>query len=149
METARAYGRRRVQFGAPISRYQAPQLRLADMAIRLKLARAYLYTLAAQLDSGEADMFQFGVDAAVCKVYSTEALIQIAEDALVILSGDGYTAEYQAASILKNALLTQVTGGGNDILRLFIGRQEFRKTPDPNILPRVLRGVDPEEMEES
>lgn len=148
METARAYGRRRVQFDAPISRFQAPQLRLADMAIRLKLARAYLYTLAAQLDSGEADMFQFGVDAAVCKVYSTEALIQIAEDALMILSGDGYTAEYQAASILKNALLTQVTGGGNDILRLFIGRQEFRKTPDPNILPRVLRGASPEDIEE-
>lgn len=146
VETARSYGRRRVQFDAPISRFQTVQTRMADMAIRLKLARTYLYALASQLDSGSADMFQFGVDAAICKIFSTEALIDIAEDALVILSGDGYTEEYLAASILKNALLTKVTGGGNDILKLFIGRQEFKKTPDPAVLPRVLRGVDPDEL---
>ncbi|MFW9800120.1 MAG: acyl-CoA dehydrogenase family protein [Candidatus Thorarchaeota archaeon] len=146
LETARAYGRRRVQFEAPISRYQTIQTRMADMAINLKLARTYLYALAAQLDSGTADMFQFGVDAAICKIFSTDALIDIAEDALVILSGDGYTEEYLAASILKNALLTKVTGGGNDILKLFIGRQEFKKTPDPGLLPRVLRGVDPKDL---
>ncbi|MHA1943790.1 MAG: acyl-CoA dehydrogenase family protein, partial [Candidatus Thorarchaeota archaeon] len=146
IETARAYGRRRVQFGAPISRFQTVQMRMADMAIRLKLARTYLYGLAAQLDSGSADMFQFGVDAAICKIYSTDALIEIAEDALVILSGDGYTEEYLAASILKNALLTKVTGGGNDILKLFVGRQEFKQTPDPLTLPRVLRGVSPDEL---
>ncbi len=146
VETARAYGRRRVQFDAPVSRYQTVQTRMADMAIRLKLARTYLYALAAQLDSGDADMFQFGVDAAICKIYSTDALIDIAQDALVILSGDGYTEEFLASSILKNALLTKVTGGGNDILKLFIGRQEFKQTPDPNILPRVLRGVDPKDL---
>jgi len=146
IETARAYGRRRVQFGAPISRYQTIQMRMADMAIRLKLARTYLYGLAAQLDSGFADMFQFGVDAAICKIFSTDALIEIAEDALVILSGDGYTEEFLAASILKNALLTKVTGGGNDVLKLFIGRQEFKQTPDPMILPRVLRGASPDEL---
>jgi alkylation response protein AidB-like acyl-CoA dehydrogenase len=148
VETARSYGRRRVQFGAPISRYQTVQTRMADMAIQLKLARTYLYALAAQLDSGTADMFQFGVDAAICKIFSTEALIEIAEDALVILSGDGYTQEFLAASILKNALLTKVTGGGNDVLKLFVGRQEFKKTPDPAILPRVLRGVDPNDLKE-
>ncbi|UCE11813.1 MAG: acyl-CoA dehydrogenase family protein [Candidatus Thorarchaeota archaeon] len=147
IETARAYGRRRVQFDAPISRYQTVQLRMADMAMRLKLARTYLYALAMELDSGAADMFQFGVDAAICKVFSTEALIEIAEDALTILSGDGYTSEYLAASILKNALLTRVTGGGNDILRLFIGRQEFKKKPNPSLLPRVLRGVEKKELE--
>jgi alkylation response protein AidB-like acyl-CoA dehydrogenase len=146
VETARAYGRRRVQFGAPISRYQTVQMRMADMAIRLKLARTYLYALAAQLDSGTADMFQFGVDASICKIFSTDALIDIAEDALVILSGDGYTEEFLASSILKNALLTKVTGGGNDVLKLFVGRQEFKKTPNPAILPRVLRGVDPDDL---
>jgi alkylation response protein AidB-like acyl-CoA dehydrogenase len=146
VETARSYGRRRVQFGAPISRYQTIQTRMADMAIQLKLARTYLYALAAQLDSGSADMFQFGVDAAICKIFSTDALIDIAEDALVILSGDGYTEEFLAASILKNALLTKVTGGGNDVLKLFVGRQEFKKTPDPSMLPRVLRGVDPNDL---
>jgi alkylation response protein AidB-like acyl-CoA dehydrogenase len=146
VETARSYGRRRVQFGAPISRYQTVQTRMADMAIQLKLARTYLYALAAQLDSGSADMFQFGVDAAICKIFSTDALIEIAEDALVILSGDGYTEEFLAASILKNALLTKVTGGGNDVLKLFVGRQEFKKTPDPAMLPRVLRGVDPADL---
>jgi isovaleryl-CoA dehydrogenase len=147
LETARAYGRRRVQFGQPVSRYQTVQMRMADMSIQLRLCRAYLYTLAAQLDSETADMYQFGVDAAVCKVFSTEALVKIAEDALVILSGDGYTEEFQAASILKNALLTRVTGGGNDILKLFIGRAEFVKKPDPNVLPPVLRGATPEDIE--
>ncbi|MFX1485212.1 MAG: hypothetical protein ACFFCP_18685, partial [Promethearchaeota archaeon] len=63
-----------------------------------------------------------------------------------ILSGDGYTEEYLAASILKNALLTKVTGGGNDVLKLFVGRQEFKQTPDPMMLPRVLRGASPDEL---
>ena len=148
VETARAYGRRRVQFGQPVSRFQTVMLRMADIAMKTKLCRTYLYSLAAQLDAGTADMFQFGVDAAICKVFSTEALIQIAEDALMIISGDGYTEEFLAMSILKNALLTRVTGGGNDVLRLFIGRQEFMKKPDPDLLPRVLRGVDPKELEE-
>ncbi|MFW9777917.1 MAG: acyl-CoA dehydrogenase family protein [Candidatus Heimdallarchaeota archaeon] len=146
IETARAFGRRRVQFGQAVSRWQAVQLRMADASIRLKVTRAYLYTLAAQLDSEDADLFQFGVDAAACKIFSTEALIRIAEDVLFILSGDGYTEEFQAASILKNALLTLVTGGGNDILRLFIGRTEFRKRPNPSLLPRVLRGVSPDDL---
>ncbi|MFW9856516.1 MAG: acyl-CoA dehydrogenase family protein [Candidatus Thorarchaeota archaeon] len=146
IETARAFGRRRVQFGQAVSRWQAVQLRMADASIRLKVTRAYLYSLAAQLDSEDADMFQFGVDAAACKIFSTEALIRIAEDVLFILSGDGYTEEFQAASILKNALLTLVTGGGNDILRLFIGRTEFRKRPNPSLLPRVLRGVSPDDL---
>ncbi|MFX1535441.1 MAG: acyl-CoA dehydrogenase family protein [Promethearchaeota archaeon] len=149
LETARAYGRRRVQFGEPISRFQTIQLRMADMAIRLRLCRTFLYSLAAQLDNQTADMYQFGVDAAICKVFSTEALIKIAEDALVILSGDGYTEELLAASILKNALLTRVTGGGNDILKLWIGRNEFIKTPDPTLLPRVLRGVASEDLEKT
>jgi alkylation response protein AidB-like acyl-CoA dehydrogenase len=146
LESARVYGKRRVQFGQPISRWQTVQLRMADMAIRLKVTRAYLYTLAAQLDSETADMYQFGVDAAACKIFATEALIKMAEDAIFILSGDAYCEEFQVASILKNALLTLVTGGGNDILKLFIGRTEFIKKADPELLPRVLRGVAPEEL---
>jgi len=146
-ETARAYAKRRVQFGMPISRYQNIQLRMAELTMRLETARISIYYLANLLDKGEVDMFQFGAKSAAIKIYCTQSLTEMAEHAAFICAGDGYTNEFGIYSTLKNALLMQIAGGSNDILKLFVGRNEFIKDIDERFLPRALRGVTKEELE--
>ena len=147
-EIARAYARRRVQFGMPISRYEAIQLRMAEMTMRLETARASIYYLAELLDKGEADMFQFGAKSAATKIYCTQSLNEIAQQCAAICAGDGYTNEFNIYGVIKNALLMQIAGGSNDILRIFVGRNEFMRDIDERYLPRALRGVTKEEIED-
>ena len=147
LETCRAYGRRRVQFSQPISRFEGIQLRMANISINMNLSRVYLYYLADLLDKGKADMFSFGVKSAVCKVFSTEALTQICLEANHIVAGDGYTKEFGIGTVLENAVLMRIAGGSNDILRIFIGRNEFMRDIEERHLPRVLRGVTKEEAD--
>lgn len=146
-EISRAYAKRRVQFGMPISRYQNIQLRMAEIKMRLETARATIYYLADLLDKGEADMFEFGVKSAAAKIYCTQSLAEIGQHAAYICAGDGYTHEFEVYSILENAMLMQIAGGSNDILKIFIGRNEFIKDIDERLLPRALRGVTKEEIE--
>ncbi|GAB4307717.1 MAG: acyl-CoA dehydrogenase family protein [Promethearchaeota archaeon] len=147
METARAYAKRRVQFGQPISRYQNVQLRMAEISMLLEACRASIYYLADLLDKGEADMFQFGAKSSAIKVFCTSSLTKVAEHAAFICAGDGYTHEFGIYTILKNAMLMQIAGGSNDILKIFVGRNEFIRDVDERMLPRVLRGVTKEEIE--
>jgi len=140
LETARAYGRRRVQFGMPISRYNGVQLRMANISIKMNLTRVFLYYLADLLDKGEADMFSFGVKSSISKVFGTQSLTEMALDALFICGGDGYLQEIGVGGVLKNAALMQIAGGSNDILKLFIGRNEFMQEVDTRMLTPSVRG---------
>lgn len=146
-ETARAYAKRRVQFGMPVSRFQNVQLRMAELTMRLETARISIYYLSDLLDKGEVDMFQFGAKSAAIKIYCTQSLTEMAQHAAFICAGDGYTNEFGIYSSLKNAMLMQIAGGSNDILKLFVGRNEFIKDIDERYLPRVLRGVTKEEVD--
>ena len=139
--------KRRVQFGMPISRYQNIQLRMAELTMRLETARISIYYLSDLLDKGEVDMFQFGAKSAAIKIYCTSSLTEMAEHCAFICAGDGYTNEFGIYSTLKNALLMQIAGGSNDILKLFVGRNEFIKDIDERYLPRVLRGITKEEVD--
>lgn len=146
-EIARAYAKRRVQFGMPISHYQNIQLRMAEIKMRLETARVTIYYLADLLDKGEVDMFEFGVKSAAAKIYCTQSLAEIAQHTAYICAGDGYTHEFGIYGILENAMLMQVAGGSNDVLKIFIGRNEFIRDIDERLLPRALRGVTKEEIE--
>jgi butyryl-CoA dehydrogenase len=146
-ETARAYAKRRVQFDMPISRFQNIQIRMAELTMRLETARISIYYLSDLLDKGEVDMFQFGAKSAAVKVYCTQALTEMAEHAAFICAGDGYTNELGIYSILKNAMLMQIAGWSNDILKLFVGRNEFIKDIDERFLPRALKGATKKEIE--
>ncbi|HMF34604.1 MAG TPA: acyl-CoA dehydrogenase family protein [Candidatus Lokiarchaeia archaeon] len=148
LEVARAYAKRRVQFTEPVSRFEAVQLRMAEIKMRVETARATIYYLAELLDRGEADMFEFGAKSAAAKIYCTTSLGEIANQCAAICAGDGYTNEYGIYTTIKNALLMQIAGGSNDILRIFIGRNEFIKDIDERYLPRVLRGVTKEEIQD-
>ncbi|MHA1325133.1 MAG: acyl-CoA dehydrogenase family protein, partial [Candidatus Helarchaeota archaeon] len=146
-EIARAYAKRRVQFGMPISRYQNIQLRMAELTMRLETSRISIYYLADLLDKGEVDMFQFGAKSAAIKVYCTQALTEMAQHAAFICAGDGYTNEFGIYTVLKNAMLMQIAGGSNDILKIFVGRNEFIRDIEEKFLPRALRGMGKEEVE--
>ncbi|MFX1492907.1 MAG: acyl-CoA dehydrogenase family protein [Promethearchaeota archaeon] len=148
LETARAYGRRRVQFGMPISRYNGVQLRMANISIKMHLTRVFLYYLADLLDKGEADMFSFGVKSSISKVFGTQSLTEMALDALFICGGDGYLQETGVGGILKNAALMQIAGGSNDILKLFIGRNEFMQEVDTRMLTPSVRGPTEEDAKD-
>lgn len=147
LETSRAYGRRRVQFGQPISRYNGVQLRLANIAMNSSLIRVYIYYLAHLLDTGEADMFTFAVKSSTAKVFGTQTLTENALDALYIVGGDGYLQETGIGTILKNGALMQIAGGSNDILKLFIGRNSFQQEVDVRCVPPNVRGPTKEEAD--
>ncbi|MFX0039537.1 MAG: acyl-CoA dehydrogenase family protein [Promethearchaeota archaeon] len=147
IETARAYGRRRVQFGSPISRYNGVQLRMANISMKMHLIRVYIYYLAHLLDTGEADMFTFALKSSTAKIFGTQSLTEMALDALYIVGGDGYLQETGIGGILKNGALMQIAGGSNDILKLFIGRQEFKQDVDERMLTPSVRGPTKEEAD--
>ncbi len=147
IETARAYGRRRVQFGSPISRYNGVQLRMANISMKMHLIRVYIYYLANLLDTGEADMFTFALKSSTAKIFGTQSLTEMALDALYIVGGDGYLQETGIGGILKNGALMQIAGGSNDILKLFIGRQEFKQDVDERMLTPSVRGPTKEEAD--
>jgi alkylation response protein AidB-like acyl-CoA dehydrogenase len=147
LETARAYGRRRVQFGSPISRYNGVQLRMANISMKMNLTRVYLYYLAHLLDTGEADMFTFALKSSTAKVFGTQSLTEMALDALFICGGDGYLQETGIGGILKNGALMQIAGGSNDILKLFIGRNEFMQDVDERMVTPSVRGPTKEEAD--
>jgi len=147
LETARAYGRRRVQFGSPISRYNGVQLRMANISMKMHLIRVYIYYLAHLLDTGEADMFSFALKSSTAKIFGTQSLTEMALDALFIVGGDGYLQETGIGGILKNGALMQIAGGSNDILKLFIGRQEFKQDVDERMLTPSVRGPTKEEAD--
>ena len=147
LETSRAYGRRRVQFGSPISRYNGVQLRMANISMKMNLTRVYLYYLAHLLDTGEADMFTFALKSSTAKIFGTQSLTEMALDSLFICGGDGYLQETGIGGILKNATLMQIAGGSNDILKLFIGRNEFMQDVDERMVTPSVRGPTKEEAE--
>ncbi len=147
LETSRAYGRRRVQFGSPISRYNGVQLRMANISMKMNLTRVYLYYLAHLLDTGEADMFTFALKSSTAKIFGTQSLTEMALDALFICGGDGYLQETGIGGILKNGALMQIAGGSNDILKLFIGRNEFMQDVDERMLTPSVRGPTKEDAD--
>ncbi|MHA1491681.1 MAG: acyl-CoA dehydrogenase family protein [Promethearchaeota archaeon] len=146
LETSRAYGRRRVQFGMPISRYNGIQIRMANISMKMNLNRVYLYYLAHLLDTGQTDMFSFGVKSSISKIFGTQSLTEMALDALFICGGDGYLQETGIGTILKNAALMEIAGGSNDILKLFIGRNEFKQDVDNRMLSPSVRGPTKEDV---
>jgi alkylation response protein AidB-like acyl-CoA dehydrogenase len=134
LESTKAYAKRRVQFGAPIAEYQLIQKEIADMVIKLRTARLLTYYLTYLLDSGTVDLLAWGVDASIAKIYITEALWEMANAAMLVHGGDGYTRDYPIESIWKNVMLARLAGGTNDILRLFIARTELRKPAETKLL---------------
>jgi butyryl-CoA dehydrogenase len=120
-DEALAYAKSRVQFGKPIAQHQAVQFTLADMHVRLEAARALLYRAAQMKDRGE----RFTREAAMAKLYASEAAMWIAIKAVQIHGGNGYIKDYIVERLMRDAKITEIYEGTSEIQRLVIARAEL------------------------
>ncbi|MGW0467831.1 acyl-CoA dehydrogenase family protein [Streptomyces sp. NPDC003027] len=118
LDEAVAYARERRQFGRPIADFQGLRFLLADMATRIEAGRA-LYLEAARLrDEGRP----FGRQAAMAKLFCTDAAMAITTDAVQVLGGYGYTADFPVERYMREAKMLQIVEGTNQIQRMVIAR---------------------------
>ena len=118
------YVRERKQFGAAIGTFQLMQAKLADMYTELNAARAYVYSVARAADAGRATR----KDAAACILFSSERATQAALQAIQALGGNGYTNDYTAGRLLRDAKLYEIGAGTSEVRRMLIGRELFAES---------------------
>lgn len=124
MDVVMPYVHERKQFGQPIGEFQLIQAKLADMYVALNASRAYVYAVAKACDRGETTR----EDAAGAILYSAERATAVALDAIQVLGGNGYTNDYPAARLLRDAKLYEIGAGTSEIRRMLIGRELFSKS---------------------
>ncbi|MGY5806532.1 isovaleryl-CoA dehydrogenase [Rhizobium sp. LEGMi198b] len=124
MDVVLPYLHERRQFGQPIGEFQLMQGKLADMYVTMNAARAYVYAVAAACDRGETNR----KDAAGCILYAAEKATQMALECIQALGGNGYTNDYPAGRLLRDAKLYEIGAGTSEIRRMLIGRELFAET---------------------
>jgi isovaleryl-CoA dehydrogenase len=124
MDVVVPYLHERRQFGQAIGEFQLMQGKLADMYVTMNAARAYVYAVAAACDRGEATR----KDAAGCILYAAEKATLLALETIQALGGNGYTNDYPAARLLRDAKLYEIGAGTSEIRRMLIGRELFAET---------------------
>ena len=114
------YSKERVQFGKPISHFQAIQFMLADMKMQVEAARLILYqaALKAQAKSADATLYS-----SMCKAFVTDTAMNVTTDAVQILGGYGCTREYPVERMMRDAKITQIFAGTNQVQRIVIARE--------------------------
>ncbi len=121
---ALAYAKERKQFGQPIASFQSIQVMLADMATKIEASRALLYSVARYIDSGAKDV---GHLSAMAKYYPADVAMEVTTDAVQIFGGYGYTTEYIVEKYMRDAKITQIYEGTNQIQRLLLAAHLIRK----------------------
>jgi len=117
LDEAVKYAKEREQFGKSISSFQAIQFMLADMATRTEAARLLVYHAAKQVDSGEKEVSRVG---AMAKMYASDTAMQVTTDAVQVFGGYGYMKEYPVEKMMRDAKVTQIYEGTNQIQRMVI-----------------------------
>ena len=123
LETAVDYSRQRIQFGHPIISIQTVQQMLAEMAIQVEAARALVYAVARTVDSGAKNVTE---ESAMAKVFASDMAMKVTTDAVQILGGAGYMRDYPVEKMMRDAKITQIYEGTNQVLRNVIAL-ELRK----------------------
>ncbi len=118
-EDALAYAKTRVQFGKPIGKFQAIQLKFADMAVKLETARNYVLQAAAQSDKKNLQ----AKEAMIAKLYASECAAEICDDASRVLASYGYATEYNMERYLRDVRFTLIGGGTSEILKINIAKE--------------------------
>lgn len=121
-EIARDYALQRVQFGKPISTLQAIQFKLADMLVDIKASRLLTYDAAWR----KSQNMEYGVDAAIAKLKASETANRVANQAVQIHGGYGYTREFPVERIMRDAKITELYEGTSEIQRVVIGNHILR-----------------------
>ncbi|MDI1460458.1 acyl-CoA dehydrogenase family protein [Catellatospora sp. KI3] len=120
LDAALAYVKERKQFGKPIADFQGVQFMLADMGMRLTAARELTYAAAARSERGDADLTYFG---AAAKCFASDVAMAITTDAVQLLGGYGYTKDFPLERMMRDAKITQIYEGTNQVQRIVMARQ--------------------------
>jgi len=120
LDLAVDYSRERKQFGAPISSFQGLRFMLADMAIKVEAARALIYSVARWIDSGEGK--RSTMYSAMAKCFASDVAMEVTTNAVQVFGGYGYMKEYPVEKLMRDAKITQIYEGTNQIQRDEIGR---------------------------
>jgi alkylation response protein AidB-like acyl-CoA dehydrogenase len=113
------YATERQQFGKPIASFQGIQFKLAEMETRTAAARELLYRACAKVDAGEPDMGKYS---AMAKLFASDTAMWVTTEAVQVLGGYGYVSEYPVERMMRDAKITQIYEGTNEIQRLVIAR---------------------------
>ena len=116
---AAAYAQERNQFGKPIASFQGIQFKLADMESRTAAARELLYRACSKVDAADADMGKYS---AMAKLIASDTAMAVTTEAVQVLGGYGYVSEYPVERMMRDAKITQIYEGTNEIQRIVIAR---------------------------
>ncbi|MDF9409659.1 acyl-CoA dehydrogenase family protein [Pelotomaculum isophthalicicum JI] len=119
LDFAVQYARDRVQFGSPIGKFQAIQMKLADMEIKTQAARYLTYVAADKYDRKVHDRGKY---TAIAKAFASDAAMEVTSEAIQILGGYGYSKEYPLERMFRDAKIQQIYEGTNEIQRIVIAR---------------------------
>lgn len=119
-EIANEYAKQRVQFGKPIIRHEAVGFMLVDMATLIEASRGLVYRASSVFDRKDPELT---VLSSMAKYFSSDAAMKVTEDAIQVLGGYGYTNEYPLGRMLRDAKVTQIFEGTNQIQRMVISRR--------------------------
>jgi alkylation response protein AidB-like acyl-CoA dehydrogenase len=117
-EKARDYSKERIQFGRPISKFQAIGFMLADMATEIDAARLLVYRAADMKDRGRP----YGKESAMCKCYASDVAVKVCTKAIQVYGGHGYSKRNDIERYFRDAKITQIYEGTNEVQRMVIAR---------------------------
>src|SRR5690606_20503153 len=120
LAAATSYVQDRQQFGRPVADFQGVQFMLADMAMKVETARQMVYRAAAASERDEANLSFLG---AAAKCYASDVAMEVTTDAVQLFGGYGYTRDYPVERMMRDAKITQIYEGTNQIQRLVMARQ--------------------------
>ena len=123
LDAALAYVQERQQFGRKVAEFQGIQFMLADMGMKLEAARQLTYAAASRSERGDADLTYFG---AAAKCLASDTAMQITTDAVQLLGGYGYTKDFPLERMMRDAKITQIYEGTNQVQRIVIAKQLMR-----------------------
>ncbi|WP_246160239.1 acyl-CoA dehydrogenase family protein [Nocardioides humilatus] len=120
LDYALGYAKERQQFGRPIADNQGLQFLLADMGIKVEAARQLTYAAAGRSERGDADLTFFG---SAAKCFASDVAMEVTTDAVQVLGGYGYTRDYPVERMMRDAKITQIYEGTNQVQRIVVARQ--------------------------
>jgi alkylation response protein AidB-like acyl-CoA dehydrogenase len=120
LDYALDYAKERQQFGRPIADFQGLQFMLADMGMKVEAARQLTYAAAGRSERGDKDLTFFG---AAAKCFASDTAMQVTVDAVQVLGGYGFTRDYPVERMMRDAKITQIYEGTNQVQRIVMARQ--------------------------
>jgi len=124
LEEAIKYAKERIQFGQLISSFQAIQIMLADMATQVEAAKSLVYSVAHYIDTGAKN---YSKESAMAKMFASDVAMKVTTDAIQVFGGYGYMKDYPVEKMMRDAKITQIYEGTNQIQRLVIANRLLKE----------------------